>query len=238
MTDNPEVIFFDAAGTLFDVRGSVGEIYSRIARQYGCEADAEQLQHNFARWFRLQPPMAFPAGIAEDKLLDLEKGWWRNLVRAVFADCASFTHFDEFFDDVFDQFRKPELWRVYDDVLPTLIELKQRGIRLGVISNFDSRLHDVLHVLELDRFYDSIHISTRVGAAKPDPAIFQAALAAHHIEPHQAWHVGDSLYEDVEGAAAAGINAILLDRNNHHTDNSSRITNLNQLPVILGLAVP
>lgn len=225
----PQVIFFDAAGTLFEVRGSVGEIYSRIASQYGCEADAEQLQQNFARWFRLQPPMAFPAGIAEDKLLDLEKGWWRNLVRAVFADCGSFTHFDDFFDDVFDQFRKRELWRIYDDVLPTLIELKQRGIRLGVISNFDSRLHDVLHALELDRLYDSIHISTRVGAAKPDPAIFQAALAAHHIEPHKAWHVGDSLREDVEGAADAGINAILLDRNNHHADNPQRITNLNQL---------
>lgn len=229
MTDNPEVIFFDAAGTLFEVRGSVGEIYSRIASQYDCQADAEQLQQNFARWFRLQPPMAFPAGIAEDKLLDLEKGWWRNLVRAVFADCGSFTHFDEFFDDVFEQFRKPELWHVYDDVAPTLTELKRRGFRLGVISNFDSRLDDVLRACELDQFFDSVHISTRVGAAKPDPMIFDSALAHHNIEAPEAWHVGDSLREDFEGAEAAGINPILLDRNNHHADNPQRITNLNQL---------
>ncbi|MEO6726928.1 MAG: HAD-IA family hydrolase [Blastocatellia bacterium] len=225
----PKVIFFDAAGTLLEVRGSVGEIYSRVAAQYGLHADAEQLQQNFARWFRLQPPLAFPGNTPKERLPSLEKDWWRNLVRAVFADFGSFQHFDDFFDDVFERFRTGECWRVYDDVAPTLAELKQRGLRLGVISNFDSRLDDVLRACELEQFFDSVHISTRVGAAKPDPAIFQAALREHSIEPQQAIHVGDALREDIEGAKAVGIRAILLDRNNHHTDNSSRITSLDQL---------
>lgn len=229
MTDKPEVIFFDAAGTLFEVRGSVGETYSRIASQYGCEVEAAQLQQNFARWFRLQPPMAFLPGTDEDKLREMEKGWWRNLVRAVFADCASFSHFDEFFDDVFDQFRKPELWRVYDDVMPTLTDLQRRGVRLGVISNFDSRLEDLLQACELDQFFDSVHISTRVGAAKPDPEIFHAALAHHQLEPHQAWHVGDSLREDIEGAETAGLKTILIDRANQHPNHPARISTLTQL---------
>lgn len=229
MTDKPKVIFFDAAGTLFGVRGSVGEVYSRIASQYGGEADAAQLQQNFARWFRLQPAMAFPAGTPDDKLREMEKGWWRNLVRAVFADCGSFRHFDEFFEDVFERFRSSEPWQVYDDVIPTLTELKRRGYRLGIISNFDSRLDDVLRVCELDRFFDSVHISTRVGAAKPDPAIFQAALASHKIEARHAWHIGDSPREDLEGAESSGIKAILIDRNNDYTDNPARITSLSQL---------
>lgn len=229
MTDKPEVIFFDAAGTLFEVRGSVGEIYSRIASQYGCEADAAQLQQNFARWFRLQPPMAFAAGTAEDKLRELEKNWWSNLVRAVFADCGSFSHFDEFFDDVFERFRKPEIWRVFDDVIPTLTELKRQGFRLGVISNFDSRLDDVLRVCELDRFFDSVHISARVGAAKPDPLIFDAALAFHHIEAAQAWHIGDSPREDFEGAQTSGLEAILINRNNLQVENARCISNLTEL---------
>lgn len=227
--NNPEVIFFDAAGTLFEVRGSVGEIYSRIAGQYGCEVEAEQLQQNFARWFRLQPPMAFPPGTDDDKLREMEKGWWRNLVRAVFADCASFSHFEQFFNDVFDQFRKPELWRVYDDVMPTLTELKRQGVRLGVISNFDSRLDDVLRVCELDQFFDSVHISTRVGAAKPDPLIFDTALTSHNIEAAQAWHVGDSLREDFEGAQTAGLQAILVNRNNQQIENALCISNLTEL---------
>lgn len=234
MTDKLEVIFFDAAGTLFEVRGSVGEIYSRIASQYDCEADAEQLQQNFARWFRLQPPMAFPAGTDEDKLHEMEKGWWSNLVRAVFADCGTFPHFDEFFDDVFDQFRKPELWHVYDDVVPTLTELKRRGFRLGVLSNFDSRLDDVLRGCELGQFFDSVHISTRVGAAKPDPLIFDTALAHHNIEARQAWHVGDSLREDIEGAEAAGIRGVLLDRRQTAADNrSTTISSFDQLLALL-----
>jgi putative hydrolase of the HAD superfamily len=226
---SPQVVFFDAGGTLLEVRGSVGEIYSRAASQYGLHAEAEQLQQNFARWFRLQPPLAFPGNTPADKLPSLEKEWWRTLVRAVFADCGSFSHFDDFFDDIFERFRGGECWRVYEDVAPTLAELKRRGLRLGIISNFDSRLDDVLRACELDQFFDSVHISTRVGAAKPDPAIFQAALEHYEIEPWQARHVGDTLHEDVEGAEAAGIQAILLDRNNHHADNPSRITNLNQL---------
>ena len=224
-----QVVFFDAGGTLLEVRGSVGEIYSRAASQYGLHADAEQLQQNFARWFRLQPPLAFPGNTPADKLPSLEKEWWRTLVRTVFADCGSSAHFDAFFDDIFERFRDAECWRVYEDVAATLTELKRRGLRLSIISNFDSRLDDVLRACELDRYFDSVHLSTRIGAAKPDPAIFQAALEHYAIEPWQAIHVGDTVHEDVEGAEAAGIKAILIDRDNLHTDNPSRITSLDQL---------
>jgi putative hydrolase of the HAD superfamily len=229
---SPQVIFFDAAGTLLEVRGGVGEVYGRVAGQYGLRAEPEQLRQNFARWFRLQPQMAFPADTPREKLPALEKEWWRNLVRAVLADCGAFPHFDEFFGDLFERFRTAEFWRVYDDVVPTLNELKRSGVRLGVISNFDSRLFDVLRDCGLERFFDSVHISTQVGAAKPDPAIFQAALSHHAIEPHQAVHVGDSPREDVEGALAAGIEAILLDRDHSHVDcvYPSCITGLDQLP--------
>lgn len=208
----PQVIFFDAAGTLIETRGSVGEIYSLVAREFGFEADHQVLQQNFAHSFRQQPPLAFPARTPEAKLREMEKDWWRDLVRDVFAGLGVFTRFDEFFDEIFERFRRSEFWRVYDDVEPALSELKQRGLKLGVISNFDSRLYGVLRACKLSRFFDSVYISTRVGAAKPDPVIFQAALGHHRISPSQAWHVGDSLREDIEGAQAAGLKAFLIDR--------------------------
>ena len=225
------VIFFDAVGTLIETRDSVGEIYSRVAREFGFEAEPQTLQQNFAYSFRRQPPLAFPAGAPDALLSELEKGWWRNLVKAVFAGLGSFPRFEEFFGEIFERFRGREFWRVYDDVAPALTELKRRGLKLGVISNFDSRLYDVLRACGLDRFFDSVHISTSVGAAKPDPAIFQAALNFHAVEARQAWHVGDSVREDVEGAMAAGINAILLDRDHRFTENApaTRITSLNQI---------
>jgi len=230
-----KVIFFDAVGTLIETRASVGEIYSRVAREFGFEAGPQILQQNFARSFRRQPPLAFHAGTPEAALIELEKGWWRNLVKAVFDGLGSFPRFQEFFDEIFERFRGQEFWRVFDDVAPALTELKRRGLKMGVISNFDSRLHDVLGACRLDHLFDSIHVSTRVGAAKPNTAIFQAALNYHSVEARHAWHVGDSLREDVEGAMAAGLNAILLDRDNRFAENAPapRITNLEQTVTLL-----
>jgi putative hydrolase of the HAD superfamily len=226
-----KVIFFDVVGTLIEIRGCVGEIYSRAAREFGFEAEPRILQLNFERSFRRPPPLAFPAGTPEAALTELEKGWWRNLVEAVFTGLGSFPRFDQFFDEIFERFRGREPWRVYDDVAPALTELKRRGLKLGVISNFDSRLYDLLRACRLDHFFDSVHISTRVGAAKPDPAIFRAAVNHYAVEARRAWHVGDSLREDVEGAMAAGVNAILLDRNDRFAENAPapRITSLDQL---------
>ncbi len=230
-----KVIFFDAGGTLIEIRDCVGGTYSRAAREFGFEAEPVILQRNFERSFRRQPPLAFPAGTPEAALIELEKGWWRDLVSAVFDGLGSFPRFEEFFDEIFERFRDREFWRVYDDVAPTLTELKRRGLKLGVISNFDSRLYDVLRACRLDHFFDSIHISTRVGAAKPSSAIFQAALNYHAVEARQAWHIGDILREDVEGAIAAGVNAVLLDRDNRFAENAPapRITSLEQIVTLL-----
>jgi len=229
-----KVIFFDAVGTLIETSGCVGEIYLRAAREFGFEAEPRILQRNFERSFRRQPPLAFPVGTPEAVLIELEKGWWRDLVRSVFDGLGSFPRFEEFFDETFERFRGREFWRVYDDVEPTLAELKRRGLKLGVISNFDSRLYDVLRACRLDHFFDSVHISTRIGAAKPDAAIFKAALNHYAIEAREAWHVGDNLREDVEGAMAAGVNAALLDRENRFAENapSTRITSLEQVATL------
>lgn len=232
-----KIIFFDAVGTLIETRSSVGEIYSRVAREFGFEAEPQILQRNFAHSFRRQPPLAFPAGTPESALIGLEKSWWHNLVREVFDGLGPFPRFEAFFGEVFERFRGREFWQVYADVAPALTELKSRGFKLGVISNFDSRLYDVLKACDLADFFDSVHVSTRVGAAKPDPAIFHAVLSRHAVGAGQSWHVGDSLREDFEGATAAGLNAILLDRDNSFAENApvNRITSLEQIVTLLEL---
>src|SRR5438552_13062082 len=133
-----KIIFFDAVGTLFEVRGSVGEIYSRVARRYGVEVMPEEIQRSFAQKFRAQPPLAFPVETPEAERLALERRWWRDLVRAVFAEYGGFPHFDEYFTEVFELFRSSEGWQLYDDVVPTLAALQAQDLRLGIISNFDS----------------------------------------------------------------------------------------------------
>jgi putative hydrolase of the HAD superfamily len=225
----PKLIFFDAAGTLIEVRGSVGEVYASWAQQYGVSLAPATLQPRFVQAFRAQPPLAFSRYESEAELKRLEFAWWQRLVRQVFAE-VEFPRFAEFFATVFEYFRRPEAWQLYEDVLPTLAGLQARGIQLAVLSNFDTRLEDLLKGLGLSPYLVGVHLSSRIGAAKPDVRIFQAALQAHGVQPHEAWHVGDSWREDLAGAEAAGLRAFIIDRTESAADSTrQRLICLTQL---------
>ena len=229
-----QAIFFDAGGTLFEVNGSVGEIYSRFARRYSIELDPETLTAAFLSSFREQPPLAFPRGTPEIELHGLEYDWWRRLVIDVVSD---FPQFDDFFAEVYEYFRRREAWVMFDDVIPTLTALKDHGLRLGIISNYDSRIDDLLRAFEIESYFDGIHVSSRSGVAKPDEKIFRAALSYHRVEPQNALHVGDNLREDVEGALLAGMRGVLLDRNSR-VGLSDELIRIGSLIELIGLGKP
>lgn len=100
----------------------------------------------------------------------------------------------------------------FDDVTPALSALRELGLRLVVVSNWDVSLPDVLAGLELTRWLDGVVTSAAVGARKPRREIFERGLELAGVGPDQAMHVGDSLEEDVAGARAAGIEPVLLAR--------------------------
>jgi putative hydrolase of the HAD superfamily len=204
-------IFFDAAGTLFTVNGSVGAIYARIAREHGKEVTSGDLEVGWRRAFGAAPPMAFPDASSEEIQL-LEKQWWRNLVWEVFAPLGPFPAFDAYFEALFAFFARAEAWQLYPDTLTALRRLKAHGMMLGVISNFDSRLFGLLNGLGLAQFFDPVVISTHAGAAKPERGIFAHALARAGTPAEEAMHVGDSYEADVIGARQAGILPVFLDR--------------------------
>ena len=87
-----------------------------------------------------------------------------------------------------------------------------RGLELGIVSNFDSRLFNVLRGLGIAELFDTVTISSLAHAAKPSPKIFELALEQHAVDPGEAMHVGDSVRDDVEGATKAGLAAVLLAR--------------------------
>lgn len=210
----PKVIFLDAVGTLFGVKGSVGEAYSTIAQRFNVTADPIALDRAFFQAFKSATPMAFP-GTDFAEIPQREYDWWQAIAYQTFAEVGAieqFQDFSSFFAALYDYFATAEPWFVYPDVQSALTYWHDRGIPLGVLSNFDTRLYPVLNALDLDRFFSSVTISTEVGAAKPDTKVFQAALKKHNCLPEQAWHVGDSLREDYEGAKAAGLRAIWLQR--------------------------
>lgn len=103
-------------------------------------------------------------------------------------------------------------FRAFPDALPLLRALKERGVRVVAASNWDASLPDALERTGLAPYLDGAVSSAVVGAAKPDPAVFRAALELARCAPAEAFHVGDSPHGDVDGARAAGIPVALLDR--------------------------
>ena len=203
-------ILFDAGDTLFRLRGSVGEVYTTAAARHGVTAAAAEIERRFRAAFRHMPPLAFPHS-SEDELPACEYGWWKNLVATVFAD-TRFADFDVFFAELFDYFTRSENWELFDDVVPALDELRARGLRLAIVSNFDGRLTRICEGLGIAHRFDTIVMSSRAGAAKPDPRIFKVALQRLGLAASEALHVGDSEKEDLAGAQACGLRAVLLQR--------------------------
>jgi putative hydrolase of the HAD superfamily len=124
-------------------------------------------------------------------------------------------------------------FQIFEDVLPVLEDLRGRGLKLGLVSNTGRNLDEFVqhHGLAVDAAVSSgAH-----GKTKPHPTIFQAALERLAVEPEEAVMVGDSIEDDVEGARAVGMRAVLLDRENRYPEVEDKLTDLRALPAALGL---
>lgn len=124
-------------------------------------------------------------------------------------------------------------FELYEDVLPTLEDLRGRGLLIGLVSNTARDLDAFVrhHALDVDAA-----LSSRThGRVKPHASIFRAALQLLDVAPAQAAMVGDTPEDDVQGARALGIRAFLLDREGRFPDERERLTDLRELPAALGL---
>lgn len=210
----PKAVFFDAAGTLFHVKGSVAEVYLQYADKYGVKRTDDLLVRvhaAFVRAFQDAPPPVFAVSDPRE-IKRCERLWWFDIVHNVFYRVGMFDRFDEYFDEVFEAFAGAAHWILYPDTLKVLTSLKKRGLELGIVSNFDTRLFGVLRALGIDHLFDTVTISSIAHAAKPSPRIFQVAMEKHVVEPEESWHIGDSMLDDVAGAQKIGIHPVLLDR--------------------------
>jgi len=124
-------------------------------------------------------------------------------------------------------------FELYDDVLPVLRELRGRGLKLGLVSNTSRDLGAFVRHFEVD--VDAWLASGSYGKVKPSPLIFRAALDLVGCEAESAVMVGDSPSDDIAGARAVGMRAILLDRADRFPDEPDRLSSLFELPALLGV---
>ncbi|MEO8247320.1 MAG: HAD-IA family hydrolase [Chloroflexota bacterium] len=141
---------------------------------------------------------------------------------------------DEFFRRLHELFMLTSHWHVFPDAYELLPALRERGITIGAVSNWVWDLPELLHALDLVRYFDFIVASARVGFEKPHRGIFEYALERAGVAPDEAIHVGDHVDADVAGATALGIGAVLIDRRERHLETPlpagvTRITSLAEL---------
>lgn len=224
-------VTFDAGGTLFYPHPSVGKIYADAARRHGVAADAAAMEDGFRRaWVACHHDDAVAAAGNVS-----QRDWWRVLVfQALDTAGVTMTDREAYFDELYELFARPEVWRLFPDAVGTLTAVRRRGLKVGLLSNWDHRLRPVLEGLGLMPLLDAVTISCEVGVEKPDPRIFHAAWSALGVaRGEEVLHVGDSYRDDVLGALAVGMGAVLVERAGKHPWDGATIRRLGDLTVLL-----
>ena len=232
----PLAVAFDAGNTLLVADPPPEVLYARTLSRHGAPVTPEEVRPVFTRvWARLQE--AAPRG--RDRYTSVEGGereWWAGFVREVLGEMGHDAPWKEVLDELYGVFSDPAVWRVFPEVFPTLSALRGAGLKLAVISNWDTRLPAILEGLGLAARFDVITVSALEGVEKPSPEIFRRTVERLGVPAERVLHVGDSPREDYGGAGAAGLVPVLVDRPGLFRDNGYRtVPDLAAIPALLGL---
>ena len=210
-----KAVFFDMYGTLAGFEPSRYTVQSEACADFGIEVTPEGIVRGYAA---ADVYMSRENALRHLRLRDSRErdGFFAEYERLVLQGCGVEVSQVEVLD-IWRRVREvPYRLAPFDDVVPALLELRARGLTVGLVTNMDRKGDDIASGLGLSELLDLAVTSLEVGAAKPDPAIFRAALAKAGARPEEAMHVGDQPSSDIEGALAAGISPVLLDRDGIH----------------------
>jgi putative hydrolase of the HAD superfamily len=202
-----KAITFDAGNTLIRLSRPVGVTYAEVAKRFGAELNPADLEHGFRAARKSVPRLPDVPGPRPDD----GRNWWQDVVFQTLENArVEVEPFNDFFDAVYQEFTLPGVWRLEPGSLDLLRDLRGAGFRLGIISNFDLRLYEILRHVGVFDLFEQIVVSSQVGADKPSPRIFEEALRRFAVEPGELLHVGDEEKTDGDGARAIGIQAFIL----------------------------
>jgi putative hydrolase of the HAD superfamily len=222
-------IMFDAVGTLIDPDPTVAVAYHNAGRRWGAKCTLGEAGDRFHRAFRASERDLFPGSDSQPARRitshSIEESRWRWIVGSVFPEI---TDPEGCFRDLWEHFARPSSWRCFADVASCLNRLKESGYRLGLASNFDSRLNSICDAIPDLRHLEHRVISASVGFRKPAPEFYAAILQTCGCEPHQILMIGDHIENDVHAPRIAGMQALHLDRDSA-ADTTDRLRSLTDL---------
>ena len=222
-----KAVLFDVDFTLFRPGPELGpDGYSRLGEQHGLTLDPARYEE--ARLAAIDEVQHHPELVHDEEI-------WIAFTEHIMVgmggdvgccrECAV---------DMVREWERHENFHLYEDALPALEAVRRHGLRVGLISNGQRDLAEFAEHHGLD--VDVTVGSPAHGRIKPHPSIFETALSELGVDPAEAVMVGDSYEDDIEGARALGIRAILVDREGVHSKEPDRIETLLALPTALGLS--
>jgi len=222
-------VLFDVDFTLVRPGPDLGpQGYVRAAERFGVRIDLERYQ---------QAREAALVDLKRHPELDHDEEIWiaftERILRGLGADAESARAIGV---EITSAWQRHENFELYEDALPVLEELRAQGLKLALVSNSarDMAEFSRYHRLEVDAGISSFHH----GKTKPHASIFRAALELLGVDAGDAAMVGDTVEDDVEGARAIGMDAVLVDRLGRYPDFEPRLEDLYGVPAALGLPRP
>ncbi len=224
----PHAITFDAGHTLLEAVNPLDHYRERALAHGAAPHEAQDIWKPLAEAMQQAARERSADTRCDD---DLERAHWTRVVDLLADAFPPFAMVDRqaWLDDLWDHYGSPDAWRPYSDTVDTLNFFQESGVRLGLISNWDTRLTHILQAHSLNDFFDVVAVSCAVGIRKPDPQLFSWTLERLDSAPDKTWHVGDNRTDDVQAADDLGMTGILIDRWDSAHEIPKRVTSLFEL---------
>lgn len=211
-----KLITFDVTGTILKFKIPVGHQYAKVGSCFGVHIHPDILTNNFKVGFK-KMMVEHPNFGSND--IGWEN-WWGKLVEHTFLDSLpkgvsiETNILNKISSNLIEVYKTKECWELAEGAECLLDTLICKNIKVGVISNYDPRIHDILKDLNIDKYFKFVVSSYSVKCEKPDPEIFKIVEEMNHgVKKEEILHIGDNPKLDFAGAKNAGWNAILIDEN-------------------------
>ncbi|XP_071716261.1 LOW QUALITY PROTEIN: putative uncharacterized hydrolase C7D4.05 [Rutidosis leptorrhynchoides] len=194
-----KALLVDAVGTLVIPSQPMAQIYREIGEKYGVEISEDEILRRYRRAYEQ------PWGRSRLRYVDDGRPFWQHIVSSS-TGCSD----SRYFEELYSYYTTDKAWHLCDPNAENVFKaLKKAGVKLAIVSNFDTRLRPLLRALNCDHWFDALAVSAEVAAEKPNPTIFLKACELLGVEPEDAVHVGDDRRNDIWGARDAGCDAWL-----------------------------
>lgn len=232
-------ILFDVGDTLIAPHPSFLELFALVMREQGHEVTPGEVEEALQTVGRSVSEVIGSEGSGDEPWSTSEeksRRFWRRLYGAMLAHWGIPDADGAIFGALYSRFTRPDSYRLFPDVLPALEACREAGLVLGIVSNFEAWLDDMLAGLGVSSFFATVVISGKEGIEKPDPEIFRRALERSGLAPGETAFVGDHPRLDIAAARGLGMTGVLIDRWDRYPDaDSLRIRTLAELLPALGL---